>query len=78
MCRRKWKQRFRDNNSKEFKSKIEQLIQEIKNDGAMFPGEIEQVKEERNSIEGVKLEDDVYEELKEIGREYGIGIEYAQ
>lgn len=57
-----------------FKSAVEQLIQEVKNDGAMFPGEIEQVKEERNSIEGVKLEDDVYEELKEIERGYGIGI----
>jgi LDH2 family malate/lactate/ureidoglycolate dehydrogenase len=41
------------------------LIQDVKNDGAMFPGEIEEIKEEQNK-DGIEIQDEIYNEFKEV------------
>ncbi|MCD6455203.1 MAG: hypothetical protein J7K81_00180 [Methanophagales archaeon] len=48
-----------------FKSKVNRLIRDVKNDGAMFPGEIEEIKEEQNR-EGIEIQDEIYNEFKEV------------
>ena len=48
-----------------FKSKVDRLIQDVKNDGAMFPGEIEEIKEEQNK-EGIEIQDEIYNEFKKV------------
>jgi len=48
-----------------FKSKVDRLIQDVENDGAMFPGEIEEIKEEQNR-KGVEIQDEIYNEFKKV------------
>jgi len=48
-----------------FKSKVDRLIQDVKSDGAMFPGEIEEIKEEQNK-KGVEIQDEIYNEFKKV------------
>ena len=45
-------------------SSIEHGFQ-IKNDGVMFPGEIEEIKEEQNK-KGTEIQDEIYNEFKEV------------
>ena len=41
------------------------MIRDVKNDGAMFPGEIEEIKEEQNK-DGIEIQDEIYNEFKEV------------
>ena len=52
-----------------FKSTVEQSIKDIKEQGSMFPGEKEQIKEEQNK-ESIDIEDRVYNEFKEVCEKY--------
>ncbi len=52
-----------------FKSNVEQSIKDIKEQGSMFPGEKEQIKEEQNK-ESIDIEDRVYNEFKEVCEKY--------
>ena len=48
-----------------FKSKVDRLIRDVRNEGAMFPGEIEEIKEEQNK-DGIEIQDEIYNEFKEV------------
>ena len=66
----------------EFKSRVDQMINEIKSsakaDGVeeiFLPGEIEEKIEEDRLKNGIPIPQDVYEEIKQVGEELGVNIE---
>ena len=54
-----------------FKSSVEQLIKDVKEQGSMFPGEKEQIKEEQNK-EDIEIQDHIYNEFKNVCKKYNV------
>ncbi|MEA3343243.1 MAG: Ldh family oxidoreductase [archaeon] len=54
-----------------FKSNVEQLIKDVKEQGSMFPGEKEQIKEEQNK-EDIEIQDHIYNEFKNVCKKYNV------
>lgn len=55
-----------------FKSKVEKVVRDIKEDGCKLPGEIELIKE-RNTKE-IDVEEDLHKQLVKIGKRYGVKL----
>ncbi|WP_457612228.1 L-sulfolactate dehydrogenase [Methanocaldococcus sp.] len=59
----------------EFKKKVDKVLEEIKKDNALIPGEIEENNKKKRLVEGIEIDDNLYKQLKEICEKLGLDLD---